>query len=119
MLDLCKESIDRYFDVLKTTGVVEQCDVNKLLMLVCMEDMLTHDYEGILTDDDVFSSVLAASKLSGTSCLIPYKSISDIRVAQVGESIMFDFDNTTNISISDIIHRLDSIEDTTVVFAGL
>ena len=72
MLELTYDSINRYFSALSTFGYFKYYDVNKLLLLLCVEDLAYNDFYGYFTEDDYRTIERALSSIFCTTCIIPY-----------------------------------------------
>ena len=69
--ELTFEALERYFNVLEKTGYVNEKDVNKLLLLMFIQEVL-NEYAYYITEEDynLINKILVC--LFGSSCLIPF-----------------------------------------------
>lgn len=65
-------SVDNYFNTLSQFGYKEQSDIDKLLILLFVEELLTGEMRFFVTEEDYRSIDNALNCLYGSSCLIPY-----------------------------------------------
>lgn len=65
-------SVDNYFNTLAQFGYKKQLDVDKLLILLFIEELLTEEMRFFVTEEDYRSIDNALNCLYGSSCLIPY-----------------------------------------------
>lgn len=74
MDDVLYNSILKYFNTLSYTGYINYDDVDKLLLLVIIEEFIYNDFRGFITENDYREIEKFLYKIFGTSCLIPYPS---------------------------------------------
>lgn len=112
MDEVLYNSLLKYFDTLSSTGYVSYEDVDKLLLLVIIQEFVYNDFRGFITEDDYREIEKFLYKIFGTSCLVPYPNYCN--------------DYTMNKlhlgDISELSHRVDvnesnikEIQDTKVV----
>lgn len=80
---ILNESLDRYFNVLSKTGYVNSDNVDKLMLLIFLQEFLT-ECEYIITEEDynLINSIINC--LSDSSCLIPYRQFKQPSEPLVG-----------------------------------
>lgn len=66
------KSIETYFNALSHFGYKKQSDVDKLIIYSFIEELLTGDLRGFISEEDYQYIGRALECLYGTSCLIPY-----------------------------------------------
>ena len=72
MDDVLYSSILKYFNTLSSTGYISYNDVDKLLLLVTIEEFIYNDFRGFITENDYREIEKFLYKIFGTSCLTPY-----------------------------------------------
>lgn len=65
-------SLSSYFNSLSKLGYKSYMEVNKLLVLLFIEEILSGNYINIIEEDDYKSISNAITCILGTSCLLPY-----------------------------------------------
>lgn len=70
-------SLNSYFTALSQFGYKKQSDVNKLLIYIFIEELLTGDMRFFVTEEDYKLIEQALSCLYGSSCLMPYPQYSN------------------------------------------
>lgn len=72
LINQSSESLNRYFNTLSKFGYIDYTQVNKLLVLLLIEDIIEGDLVELISEEDykILSNCLCC--LYGTSCLIPY-----------------------------------------------
>lgn len=103
--NLAAHSLDKYFNILRKLGNVDNADVDNLIALLAINNML-EKFSDHLTDDDLKSMVKAIYCISG-NCLIDFPKTSlsaslfnDIKIeleARISEN------NIIRFSTEDII----------------
>lgn len=66
------EATDKYFKALNYIGYKSQSEINKLLILLFIEELLCEDFSMYLKERDLTEISKALKCLQGTSCMIPY-----------------------------------------------
>ena len=74
---LAQCATERYFNVLQQTGYINDSDVNKLLLLLFLNDFL-NGYSYYITDEDYAKINSIIRCLSNTTCLVPYMEYKEI-----------------------------------------
>lgn len=72
MLEISEEAIIRYFNILSKLGYKKYNDVNKLLILLFMEEFLSGEMSYYITQEDYRIIVNALYCLAGNSCMIDF-----------------------------------------------
>lgn len=93
-------SVYKYFNHLSNTGYFSQHNVNKLLLYICIQELLDNDFRGLVSEEDYKEISKALYCLYGSTCLIPYPdyyNTKNRRVMYTG-------------SISEMEHRLSDLE---------
>ena len=72
MLELIYDSISKYFKALSTFGYFNYSEVNKLLLIICIEDIIYNDFYGYLEEEDYKIIEKVLSSIFCTTCIIPY-----------------------------------------------
>lgn len=70
------ESVTHYFNILKKLGYKSYNEVNKLLVLIFIEELLTGNMAEFITEEDYRNIDKALYCLYG-SCLIPYPNYKE------------------------------------------
>lgn len=73
-MDITKQalhSLDSYFNTLSQFGYKKQSDLDKLIILLFIEELLTEE-RVLITEEDYRDIDNALNCLYGSSCLIPY-----------------------------------------------
>lgn len=91
-----------YFEALGKLGYYKQGDIDKLLVLIYLNTLLTDDYRGYITDEDYAAIERALNCLYGTSCLIPYPEFRKMSNLKLGD-------------ITELAQRVKNVEDTKVI----
>lgn len=71
---ITEEAIKRYFNSLFKFGYKKYADVDRLLVLIFLNDCLSYDYLGFITEDDYRNIMRAISVLTRNTCLIDFPS---------------------------------------------
>ena len=66
------EAIQRYFTTLSHFGYKKYSDVDKLLVLIFIEETLAHDFAQFITEEDYNDILKALNHLAGSNCLIEF-----------------------------------------------
>lgn len=66
------ESLARYFSILSKLGYMSYSNVDKLLVLIFIDDLLRSDCKSFITEDEYRVIDNALYCLYGSTCLIPY-----------------------------------------------
>lgn len=74
MVNNVYNSVSSYFDALSKFGFKAQKDVDKLLVYIFIEELLTGEFRQFITEEDYRAINKAIECLYGTSCLIPFVS---------------------------------------------
>lgn len=72
MEDTVYNAIERYLNTLSAFGYMSYCEVDKLLVLMFIQELMDSNCKTFITEDEyrTISNVLYC--LYGSSCLIPY-----------------------------------------------
>lgn len=80
------ESLTRYFSILSKLGYMSYSNVDKLLVLIFIDDLLRSDCKSFITEDEYRVIDNALYCLYGSTCLIPYPEyIVDTRISCSGK----------------------------------
>ena len=106
-----------YFAALSKLGYYKQEDVDKLLVLIYINTLLSDDYRGHISDEDYAAIEMALNCLYGTSCLIPYpefKKMGNLKLGDLTELAqrVKNIENTKVIKSKQDIQEVDDIEIT-------
>lgn len=85
MDNLIFEALHKYFTRLKQIGYHSYNDVNKILVMIFVNDITTNDYRGRLSESDYVSIDRTMACLFGSSCLIPYNEYLKMNKLKIGE----------------------------------
>lgn len=103
LIDICYNSLNRYFDSLINRGYVSLREENKVLALITIEEMVNCDFRGDINKEDYDKISNALYSLFGTSCLIPFPEyITDMDRIHIGD-------------ITELANRVEAIENTVVI----
>lgn len=72
MGELVNTSLERYFNALSKLGYKSYSEVDKLLVLIFIQELLDSECKTFITEDDYRAINQALYCLYGSSCLIPY-----------------------------------------------
>lgn len=72
MDDILYNSLNTYFKTLSRVGYISQDQVDKILVLLFINTLISNDYRGIFKEVDYNSISTNLSNLFGQSCLLPY-----------------------------------------------
>ena len=72
MLEISEEAITRYFTTLSQFGYKSYSDVDKLMVLVFMEEMLAGELSYFVTEEDYRYIINALYCLAGSTCMIDF-----------------------------------------------
>lgn len=72
MKDLINTSLKRYFNSLFKFGYKSYNEVNKLLVLLFIQELLNSDCKNFITEKDYITIHKILYCLYGSTCLIPY-----------------------------------------------
>ena len=109
MVDYTFFSMYKYFNTLSNIGYVKQKSVDKLLLLVLIQEVIDNDFRGLINERDYNDIVQALYCLYGSDCLMPYPDYynnKNRRVMYTG-------------SISELSHRVEELEKFREDFDGL
>ena len=95
-------SLSHYFSALCKLGHYKQGDVNKLIVLIYLNTLLSENFRGHVNGDDYATIERALNCLYGTSCLIPYPEFKKMGNLKLGD-------------ITEMAQRIKNIEDTPVI----
>ena len=95
-------SLLHYFSALCKTGYYKQGDVNKLIVLIYLNTLLTEDFRGYVSEEDYATIEKALNCLYGTSCLIPYPEYKKMGNLKLGD-------------LTELAQRVKTLEDTEVI----
>lgn len=88
MENIVNESLGRYFNALSKFGYKSYADVDKLLILIFIQELLDSDCRSFITEDEYLIIHKALYCLYGSTCLIPYPEyISDAAITCSGRSV--------------------------------
>lgn len=104
LTDLADVSIGNYFKTLSTFGYKGYREVDKLLVLLYIEELLTGPFSLYVTEGDYRTIVNVLYCLFDSTCLIPYPEFS------VNTSLVQDFSAFTPRITEDSNLRVDSEE---------
>lgn len=68
------EAIRRYFNALAKFGYKNYRDTEKVLVLMYLEELLSEDFFGYVTEEDYKIIIRAFSNLTGSNCMIDFPS---------------------------------------------
>ena len=71
------EAIQRYFTTLSNFGYKKYSDVDKLLVLIFIEETLSHDFAQFITEEDYGIITNALYCLYGSNCMIEFPKFSN------------------------------------------
>ena len=71
------EAIQRYFTALSQFGYKKYSDVDKLLVLLFIEETLSHDFAEFITEEDYRTIVSSLYCLYGSNCMIDFPSFAN------------------------------------------
>lgn len=95
------ESVSKYFTHLSNVGYFRQSNVDKLILLIFMQELIDRDFRGLVSEDDYKDINKALYCLYGSNCLIPYPDYYNTktrRTMYIG-------------SMSELAHRVEALED--------
>lgn len=118
MVSLTLEALKRYNSVLTSKGYVDKCERNRVLLLACIEEMVSRDFNTDISEEGIDEIRNLVSELSQVSCIIPYKSASSLVIgSDISGDIFnsFDMDGAVSLTFRDLIARVKNIEDTEFV----
>lgn len=115
MLNTTKTSVDNYYELLSEKGTVNKCDHEKVLFMVLAEDFINRYYIDYIDGERLSKIRNAIASVTGTSCLVPYINPMDMRYIVNNQITVFDLDYQANVSLSELIWRIENIEDTEIV----
>ena len=69
---LSEESIQRYFTSLSQFGYKSYTDVNRMIVLLFLEEMMVHKFLDFITEEDYNDILKALNHLAGSNCLIDF-----------------------------------------------
>lgn len=88
--DKISESINKYFSILSHTGYKAYNEVDKLLVLIFLEEILCGPMSEFLTDED-YKDIYSSIECLYGSCMIPYPSnnkVEDMSIRRVKSCIV-------------------------------
>ena len=106
MDNIIYNSIFSYYQALEKLGNYSYSTVYRLLILCFYRDFVFSDYRGVLSRNDYHEIEKALNCLFGTDCLIPYPDYLKMGKLHIGE-------------MTEMAHRLQALEDTKVLKAGV
>lgn len=131
MLELIYDSISKYFKALSTFGYFNYSEVNKLLLIICIEDIIHNDFYGYLKEEDYKIIEKVLSSIFCTTCIIPYPkytkrmnnlflgSITELAYRQnKTEKELPDYKDNANNNITDLENSVDVINNNIVGING-
>lgn len=107
--NLVYTAVTRYFNSLANTGYQRQSNVNKLLALIAIQEVLSNDFRGIVTEEDYEEIGKALYCLYGSNCLIPYPDYYNCK----SKKIMY------LGSISELAARVAALENGEISGTGI
>lgn len=88
MEELVNTSLERYFNTLSKFGYKSYSDVDRLLMLIFIQELLDSDCRSFITEKEYMTIHKSLYCLYGYTCLIPYPEyISDASVTCSGKTV--------------------------------
>ena len=69
---LSAEAIQRYFTSLSQFGYKSYTDVNRMIVLLFLEEMMVHKFTDFITEEDYNDILKALNHLAGSNCLIDF-----------------------------------------------
>lgn len=88
------EAVRRYFNSLFKFGYKRYKDVEKLLVLIHLEELLSEDFFGYVSEDDYNTIIKAFYALIGSNCMIDYPSFNS-------------YDKLFRSNLNEVTPRLD------------
>lgn len=88
MEDIVYNSVNKYFEYLSKLGYIKQTELDKLLLLILIEEFTYYDFRGYISKEDYLQINKFLYKLFGKSCLIPYPNfckIKDMNKLRIGD----------------------------------
>lgn len=73
---ISEEAIQRYFNALSQFGYKKYSDVDRLLVLLFIEEVLTYDFSMFITEEDYKIIVNALYCLYGSNCMIDFPAFA-------------------------------------------
>ena len=74
---ISNDAIQRYFTILSQFGYKKYSDVERLLVLLFIEETLSHDFVDFITEEDYKVIVNALYCLYGSNCMIDFPSFAN------------------------------------------
>lgn len=74
---ISEEAIQRYFKVLSKFGYKKYSDVDRLIILLFIEETLSYDFADFITEEDYKVIVNALYCLYGSNCMIDFPSFAN------------------------------------------
>lgn len=74
---ISSDAIQRYFTALSQFGYKKYSDVERLLVLLFIEETLSHDFVDFITEEDYKVIVNALYCLYGSNCMIDFPSFAN------------------------------------------
>ena len=75
--ELTFQALDRYFSVLQKTGYIQYKDVDKLILLIFLQEIIDqYPYYVTESDYNIINDILVC--LYGSTCLIPYSQYQKV-----------------------------------------
>lgn len=97
---IVSEGLSRYYNTLSNTGYKSYKEVNKLILLIFIEELLQDNILSLYISDKDYNIINSAlSCLYGTSCLIPYPEFKAQKTSLI-QSLDVD---TPRITYNDVI----------------
>ena len=110
LLNQVHTALSNYFKALSQFGYKKDSDVEKLLVFIGIEELVTGDMRQFITEEDYRAIEKALYCLYGTSCLLPYPTFSSLDsmwgTGDTRSISRFTEDNNVRVSEADVIrHR--------------
>lgn len=77
ILKISEEALNRYFITLSQFGYRKYSDVDRLLVLLFLEETLSHDFLGFITEEDYRIITNSFYCLAGSNCMIDFPTFSN------------------------------------------
>ena len=88
MEELVNISLERYFNALLKFGYKSYADVDRLLMLIFIQELLDSDCKSFITEEEYMTIHKSLYCLYGSTCLISYPEyIANTSISCTGQSV--------------------------------
>lgn len=98
------EALDRYFLILSRRGYKQYSEVNKLLVLIFIEELLHGPMSQFVTEED-YKTITSSLDCIYGSCMIPYPSYKDSF-----DGIVYKSPNEYRVTEDNVFRILESTE---------